>query len=167
VSVPESSRCFPLLHVGPCHQFLSKLDIAPCLARFGTFLVRSSVLDELIPKVLHSTLKPYINTKLQIRHAQVNLLYHGGYYRWIRYKTYANTEGKLMARLTDLHRQHRHSTVDHGDAFDGVFLLLHLWVLPSRWSILLRISPSSLSSLWMASWCEWLSPLRMAAPPGL
>jgi hypothetical protein len=25
----------------------------------------------------------------------------------------------------------------------------------------------SLSSLWMASWCEWLSPLRMAAPPGL
>jgi hypothetical protein len=33
------------------------------------------------------------------------LLYHGGYYQWIRYKTYANTEGKLMARLTDFHRQ--------------------------------------------------------------
>jgi hypothetical protein len=31
-------------------------------------------------------------------------------------------------------------------------------VLPSRWSISLRRSPSSLSSLWMASWCEWLSP---------
>jgi hypothetical protein len=31
-------------------------------------------------------------------------------------------------------------------------------MLPSRWSIPLRRSPSSLSSLWMASWCEWLSP---------
>jgi hypothetical protein len=30
-------------------------------------------------------------------------------------------------------------------------------VLPSRWLIPLRRSPSSLSSLWMASWCEWLS----------
>jgi hypothetical protein len=36
------------------------------------------VLDELIPKVLHSTLKPSINIKLQNRHAHVNLLYHGG-----------------------------------------------------------------------------------------
>jgi hypothetical protein len=36
------------------------------------------VLDELIPEVLLSTLKPYINIKLQNRHAQVNLLYHGG-----------------------------------------------------------------------------------------
>jgi hypothetical protein len=36
------------------------------------------VLDELIPKVLHSTLKPCINIKLQNRHAHVNLLYHGG-----------------------------------------------------------------------------------------
>jgi hypothetical protein len=42
VSVPESSRCFPLLHVGPCRQFLSKLDVAPCLTRFDTFLVKSS-----------------------------------------------------------------------------------------------------------------------------
>jgi hypothetical protein len=64
------------------------------------------VLDELIPKVLLSTLKRCINTKLQNRHAHVNLLYHGGYYQWIRYKTHANTEGKLMARLTDFHRQH-------------------------------------------------------------
>jgi hypothetical protein len=42
VLVPESSRSFPLLHVGPCHQFLSELDEAPCLARFNTFLARSS-----------------------------------------------------------------------------------------------------------------------------
>jgi hypothetical protein len=106
----ESSRSSPLLHVGPCRQFLSELDEAPCLARFGTFLARSSefvifsgwvlgllgvvftslldfyrasrscheVLNELIPEVLLSTLKPCINTKLQNRHAQVNLLYHGG-----------------------------------------------------------------------------------------
>jgi hypothetical protein len=99
--VHESSRSFPLLHVGPCRQFLSELDEAPCPARFGTFRTRSSefvifsglvtellgvmfaslhdlyrasrschkVLDELIPKVLLSTLKPCINTKLQNRHA--------------------------------------------------------------------------------------------------
>jgi hypothetical protein len=36
------------------------------------------VLDELIPKVLLSILNPWINTELQNRHAQVNLLYHGG-----------------------------------------------------------------------------------------
>jgi hypothetical protein len=41
-----------------------------------------------------------------------------------------------------------------------------LWVLLSSWAILLRRSPSSLSSLWMASRCEWLSLLRMTAPPG-
>jgi hypothetical protein len=87
--------------VGPCRQFLSELDEAPCLARFGTFLARSSefviisglvpgllrvmftslldlyrasrscheVLDELIPEVSLSTLKPCINIKLQNRHA--------------------------------------------------------------------------------------------------
>jgi hypothetical protein len=96
--------------VGPCRQFLSELDEAPCLARFDTFLAWSSefvifsglvlrllgvvftsvldfyrasrscheVLNELIPEVLLSMLKPCINTKLQNRHAQVNLLYHGG-----------------------------------------------------------------------------------------
>jgi hypothetical protein len=110
VLVPESSRSFTLLHVGPCRQFLSELDKAPCLARFSTFLARSSefvifsglvlgligvmftslldlyqasrscheVPNELIPEVLLSTLKPCINTKLQNRHAQVKLLYHGG-----------------------------------------------------------------------------------------
>jgi hypothetical protein len=35
-------------------------------------------LDELIPEVLLSTLKPCINTKLQNRHARMNLLYQGG-----------------------------------------------------------------------------------------
>jgi hypothetical protein len=106
----ESSISSPLLHVGPYRQFLSELDEAPCLARFDTFLDRSSefvifsglvlgflgvvftslldlyrasrscheVLNELIPEVLLSTLKPCINTKLQNRHAQVNLLYHRG-----------------------------------------------------------------------------------------
>jgi hypothetical protein len=94
--VPESSRSFPLLHVGPCRQFLSELDEASSPSRFGTFLTGSSefvivsglvpgllgvmfallhdlyrasrschkVLDELIPEVLLSTLKPCINTKL-------------------------------------------------------------------------------------------------------
>jgi hypothetical protein len=96
VSVPESSRVFPGLRVGPCRQFLFGLDEAPCPARFDSFLTRSSkffifsglvpwllgvmftslldlyrasrscheVLDELIPKVLLSTLKSCINTKL-------------------------------------------------------------------------------------------------------
>jgi hypothetical protein len=59
-----------------------------------------------------------------------------------------------MRRLP--HQGARHGTVDHGDASEGVFLLVHLWVLPSNWSILRR-SPSSFSSLWMASRCEWLS----------
>jgi hypothetical protein len=108
--LPESSRSSSLLHVGPCRQFLSELDEAPCLTRFSTFLAWSSefsifsdwvigllgvmftslldlyralrscheVLNELIPEVLLSTLKPCINTKLQNRHAQANLLYHGG-----------------------------------------------------------------------------------------
>jgi hypothetical protein len=108
--VPESSRSFPLLHVGPCRQFLYELDEAPCPARFDTFLARSSefvifsglvpgllgvkfaslhdlyrasrschkVLDELIPEVLVPMLKSCINTKLQNRHARMNLLYQGG-----------------------------------------------------------------------------------------
>jgi hypothetical protein len=42
VLLPESSRSCPLLHVGPCRRFLSELDEAPCLARFNTFLARSS-----------------------------------------------------------------------------------------------------------------------------
>jgi hypothetical protein len=109
-SVPESSRSFPLLHVGPCCQFLSELDVAPCPARFDTFLGRSlefvifsglvpgllgvkfaslhdlygassschKVLDELIPEVFLSMLKPCIHTKLQNQLARMNLLYQGG-----------------------------------------------------------------------------------------
>jgi hypothetical protein len=110
VSVPKFSRSFPLLHVGPCRQFLSQLDEAPCPTRFRIFLTGSSkfvifsglvpgllgvmfaslhdfyrasrscheVLHELIPEVLLSTLKPYINTKVQNRHERMNLLYQGG-----------------------------------------------------------------------------------------
>jgi hypothetical protein len=54
-SVPESSRSFPLLHVGPCRQFLSELDVAPCPARFGTFLDKSSefvIFSGLVPGLL-------------------------------------------------------------------------------------------------------------------
>jgi hypothetical protein len=42
VLLPESSISSPLLHEGPCRQFLFELDEAPCLARFDTFLARSS-----------------------------------------------------------------------------------------------------------------------------
>jgi hypothetical protein len=62
-----------------------------------------------------------------------------------------------MRRLP--HQGADHGTVDHGFLSDGVFLLLHERVLPSRWLISLRRSSSSLSSLWMAFWCEWLSLL--------
>jgi hypothetical protein len=54
VSVPESSRS-PLLHVGPCRQFLSELDEAPYFARFDTFLARSSefvIFSGLVPGLL-------------------------------------------------------------------------------------------------------------------
>jgi hypothetical protein len=63
------------------------------------------VLDELYPVVLLSTLNSCIIIKLQNRHARMNLLYQGGLYQWIRYKIHANTEGKLMTRLTEIHRQ--------------------------------------------------------------
>jgi hypothetical protein len=41
--------------VGPCRQFLSELDEAPFLARFGTFLARSSeffIFSGLVPRLL-------------------------------------------------------------------------------------------------------------------
>jgi hypothetical protein len=59
MSVLVSSRCFPLLHVGPCRQFLSELDIAPCLARFCTVLVRSSkfvIFSDQVPDFLELSL---------------------------------------------------------------------------------------------------------------
>jgi hypothetical protein len=73
------------------------------------------------------------------------------------------------------HQGARHGTVDHGDASDVVFLLLHLWVLPLSWAILLRRSPSSLSLA--RGWplgasgslsCEWrrLQGLRVEDPSG-
>jgi hypothetical protein len=49
----------PLLHVGPCGQFLSELDIAPCLAGFDTFLVRSSefvIFSDQVPDFLELSL---------------------------------------------------------------------------------------------------------------
>jgi hypothetical protein len=55
VLVPESSRSFPVVHVGPCRQFLSELDEAPCLARFSTFMARSSefvIFSCLVPRLL-------------------------------------------------------------------------------------------------------------------
>jgi hypothetical protein len=54
-SVPESSKSFPLLHVGPYRQLLSELDVAPYPARFGTFLDRSSefiIFSGLVPGLL-------------------------------------------------------------------------------------------------------------------
>jgi hypothetical protein len=55
VLVPESSRSFPILHVGPCCQFLPELDEAPCPARFSAFLARSSefvIFSGLVPRLL-------------------------------------------------------------------------------------------------------------------
>jgi hypothetical protein len=54
-----------------------------------------------------------------------------------------------MRRLP--HQGADHDTVDHGFPADGVFLLLHERVLPSRWLISRQRSSSSLSSLWMPS----------------
>jgi hypothetical protein len=60
-----------------------------------------------------------------------------------------------MRRLP--HQGARYGTVNHGDTSNGVFLLLHLWVLPSSLAILLPndLPPLSLQlvdglSVWMA-----------------
>jgi hypothetical protein len=66
-----------------------------------------------------------------------------------------------MRRLP--HQGARHSTVDHGDTSNGVFLLLHLWVLPSSRVILLVNDLPPLLSLacgrplgrMALSLCEW------------
>jgi hypothetical protein len=55
VLVPESSRVFPDLHVGPYRQFLPGLDEAPCPARFDSFLTGSSeffIFSGLVPGLL-------------------------------------------------------------------------------------------------------------------
>jgi hypothetical protein len=69
--------------LGVCHllgssPWLLGVKFASLYDLYGTSRSCHKVLDELIPKVLHSTLKSCINTKLQNRHAHVNLLYHGG-----------------------------------------------------------------------------------------
>jgi hypothetical protein len=66
------------------------------------------VLDELIPKVLLSTLKHRItlNSKTDMHEQTVIPMGLVQTDQWIMYKSYANTEGKLMARLTELQRQH-------------------------------------------------------------
>jgi hypothetical protein len=78
-----------------------------------------------------------------------------------------------MRRLP--HQGTRNSTVDHGDASDSVFLLLHLWVLPLRRAILLANDlPPFLSSSWVATLangplsCEWqcLQQLRVEGSSG-
>jgi hypothetical protein len=78
-----------------------------------------------------------------------------------------------MRRLP--HQGARHGTVDHGDASDGVFLLLHLWVLPSSWAILLPndLPPLSLACGWPhgvngSLSCEWrrLHELRVEGSSG-
>jgi hypothetical protein len=95
-------------NVGPCRQFLFGFGVmfTSLLDLYRASRCCHGVLDELIPEVLLSILKSCINTKLQNRHARMNLLYQWGYYQWIKYKIHANTEGKLMARLTEIHRQH-------------------------------------------------------------
>jgi hypothetical protein len=65
------------------------------------------------------------------------------------------THGQMI-RLP--HQGARHNTVDHGDASDDVFLLLHLWVLPSRW----RSSSEDLPPLSLA--CGW-PPGANGSPP--
>jgi hypothetical protein len=77
-----------------------------------------------------------------------------------------------MRRLP--HQGARHGTVDHGDASDGVFLLIHLRVLPSSWAILLRdLPPLSLACEWSLGAngslsCKWrrLHQLRVENPLG-
>jgi hypothetical protein len=54
-----ASWMFPLLHVGPCRQFLSELGITPWLARFSTFLVRSTefvIFSDQVPDFLELSL---------------------------------------------------------------------------------------------------------------
>jgi hypothetical protein len=71
-----------------------------------------------------------------------------------------------MRRLP--HQGARHSTIDHGDASDGIFLLLHLWVLPSSRTILLANDLPLLFSLACGRPLERMDlSLRMAVPPRL
>jgi hypothetical protein len=116
--------------LGVCHllgssPWLLGVKFASLHDLYGASRSSHKVLDELIPKVLLSTLKPCINTKLQNRHAHMNLLYHGGQYQWIRYKTYANIEGKLIARFTDFHCQQRPGPGGHRSGLVTGFYTAH------------------------------------------
>jgi hypothetical protein len=57
---------------------LLEVEFASLHDLYGASRSCHKVLDELIPEVLLSTSKPCINTKLQNRHARMNLLYQGG-----------------------------------------------------------------------------------------
>jgi hypothetical protein len=88
------------------------------------------------------------------------------------FNTRSITTHGQMKRLP--HQGARHGTVDHGDASDGVFLLLHLWVLPSSWrSSFEDLPPLSLACGWPLGAngslsCEWrrLHELRVEDPSG-
>jgi hypothetical protein len=69
-----------------------------------------------------------------------------------------------MRRLP--HQGARHSTIDHDDASDGVFFLLHLRVLPSSRAIFLANDLPPLLSLACGRPLGRMAfPLRMAVPP--
>jgi hypothetical protein len=77
-----------------------------------------------------------------------------------------------MRRLP--HQGARHGTIDHGDASDGVFFLLHLWVLLRvERSFYEDLPPLSLDCGWPLGAngslsCEWqcLHELRVEGPSG-
>jgi hypothetical protein len=57
-----------------------------------------------------------------------------------------------------------HGTVDHGHPSDGVFLLIHLWVLPSRRSILRVEDPSGARKGGLNRRREWARPAGLGRP---
>jgi hypothetical protein len=65
VLLPKSSRSFPLVHVGPCCQFLFGLDEAPCPTRFDTFLTGSTeffIFSGWVPGLLESCSLHYLTS---------------------------------------------------------------------------------------------------------
>jgi hypothetical protein len=68
-------RVCHLLELSP---WLLGVKFASLHELYGASWSCPKVLDELIPEVMISTLKPCINTKPQSRHLQVDLLYPGG-----------------------------------------------------------------------------------------
>jgi hypothetical protein len=68
-----------------------------------------------------------------------------------------------MRRLP--HQGARHSTVDHGDASDGVLLLLHLCVLPSSRAILLAVAEKGAETTPAVGQASWLGPTGLVRSP--